>query len=1387
MEKTIVSKKKKIISTCMIVFALLFMTLSTGMFENLFGWVFAAPYFDETNLSPISAGSVSDGGVFKFDINQKGDILNSTVNLSEYAILDGTEVIDYYPYGGKGVEQKDGGTGTVPKFWFTGVKSSADGKGANPLIGTPLTQNLSASTLFFDGNLNENAVVSTKLIENVNVISATGTARYSVAFKDKGTYTVYFYSPSGEKPVVNYVLIDSDEAANELEKPTLELSPVDNASGWYKGNIPIEDLYWSVVKFGEVVETVNNNNAQDNIAYPGAGSTTTYCYNDWSNAETVNFSTVLTFEFTDCSLGPVCKQGKINFENKTDDNGEPLGTVEFLDMFGNPVKFDNCDYGKITVITEAKEGTENAFLGFGSSVDLVSLSETTFLYNFQQSEVNLIADWDIVEVLGNIGVSVNGEEIGDHKLSFTSIVQGSHTSMEDVKTDYTFTFKPGVDTAVNKISYEVRYTDTNELVPDASGTGTFDNVKNGASFTLPVYWKSKVVITFTTDSGKSVSFVYTFNKTPFTGEFDPVAKVVKPDKTETNYKYIEDALIAANSGDTIEILKDAGFVNEYELRNPKWRLSNNEGYVVKSGVNFVIPYAAGSTDLASSSSSEYPYANRAEGSGASNMNPATDKFLTLTIPSDITLYVNGVFAVGGTISGTNAPAGATKGAHSNVQLDGNIVLNGVISSCGYILGNGTITANYGAKIYQPLIVVDYNGGGYTVSAAGSDMAMGYKNGLISGEKYVSPFMRYTLLNVQANIKMVYGSYIFGYCCLEAGDITKSITGCLIGDSGSTPGVIKLKSGASAEVEYDEGTFLTSSKNANYKNIGRTIVDVKGGASLGSLELEVKVTTGIGGTMNTKDLAFPIPYNYEIKLNNGTYDVGSSLNLMPGCIVYVGEEGILNLSGNGTKITVFDGLFDHMSSPQSAHAAVALGNQKNAVAYPTPAMLQASGMSATANLIVDGKLDIGSGVIFGGVIQTNGKGTVTSASDSNLTNCTTQVWLAGTHEIKALGLITLKTYHFSGGTIRTLPAQVMDATTGKRTDLVAGIPYNPHENSYKLDDYKFTVYLDSENLDLKNENVVYKLGDNGQAISGSWYNYIATIKNVTSGSEIQAPFCIGADVTDGFKINGSVNSIYLFSDPACTEEYKLTDLSDLAEGKTYYTKCDDHKYVVNDTCTALYCPNCGFESGTIGIDGDMTITVNANATAGTYYYVTVATPTALGTNKYLFEQVTNSDGKLVFTVTDFTNKVAEGSEVLVFEDRVAFDNIIKLRGFQVDGSSLRLYNTIRHDRCTVNGTAITNYEKIELQMQIVHSGASLTSGVLEQKQVYNYLYNSSEVFSFEDAYVFSLSTDLAYFAGNDTLTLNLAERIYTSETEYTQYVYSLTITLDGATITSVEMA
>ncbi|WP_303857843.1 InlB B-repeat-containing protein [Aminicella lysinilytica] len=499
------------------------------------------------------------------------------------------------------------------------------------------------------------------------------------------------------------------------------------------------------------------------------------------------------------------------------------------------------------------------------------------------------------------------------------------------------------------------------------------------------------------------------------------------------------ALNEAVAGDTVLLIGNATL---------------SESTVVPEGVTLMIPYRAGAT-----SPTELGTTSTATGR-VSWINEAKYLYLTLTIPEGVTLGIDGNVVVGAVCS---YPAqnyqGHTSGAYSQIICDGAINVNGqgVLDLYGLLKGNGTVTANSGAKIYQPFMIADYAGGSNTQDLFNLNQ---------------TPFKRYAMVNIQTELVIQYGATMSGHASLYFWGSITTIDSEFVGPNG----LIILSEDATLTATYDSTKYVNHTLAGNNINqdIGKTTIVLSGGASSGYMTFPFGIVTS--------GVYFSIPYNYDIVLENGDYNFVCPYKLMPGASLWVKDTATLEVTSG---FYVYDGL---IQSDMSGHS------------YPTTAMLQEYGFSPSANFIVDGTFIVRNGKTFGGIIQTHGGGQIVLEENANVIN---EVVIDGGNA-----------YYDANNSKFSLPARVYDAGTGALITIEAGNTYvgQATAENWVLADYTATYAVNSTSADYSNEIsnpsrpyyhkwMTTTVAIN-QPMTGAWYNLIHISKVAEAKAAIE---------------------------------------------------------------------------------------------------------------------------------------------------------------------------------------------------------------------------------------------------------------------------------------------
>ena len=473
----------------------------------------------------------------------------------------------------------------------------------------------------------------------------------------------------------------------------------------------------------------------------------------------------------------------------------------------------------------------------------------------------------------------------------------------------------------------------------------------------------------------------------FVKETTPVFLLKEKREVYTDLNLANNA--AVSSGDTIVLINGGTLV------------SGN--YTISDGVTFLLPYSESALDVTDETDHPHINANYINSTYAFSQPGDSRTYLTMSVDENTTITIeNGArLVVGGEIGcvngGTNLGlAGQTAGKHSDIKLNGNIVVEsgGVLSCVGYIYSDiseetgepkGSVTAE--GTVYEPFIIVDYSGGTYTSKA--------YTNG--SGK--VAPFNRYSMQNIQANLtlKPSQGAALKGYCDLYAREslfgstsIHHKATSTIVG---SGNGLINIQNGTISFV-YNKNKYATDLASGII--CAQIVIDLGEGGQGNYASLNMNVA---GTSINTSTLLFPVPYNCDIILKSGTFTINNKLKLLPGAMIRVNEGATLNLTG---ELIVYDGFITAPFQQQTNHTG----------GYPSGVNLSTKDISERAHLIINGSMNLQDGSKFGGLIETTSNTGVV-----NVGNITTSI-------TSAEGLSDYK-----NDTSRTLQALVANGSNG----------------------------------------------------------------------------------------------------------------------------------------------------------------------------------------------------------------------------------------------------------------------------------------------------------------------------------------------------------------------
>lgn len=266
---------------------------------------------------------------------------------------------------------------------------------------------------------------------------------------------------------------------------------------------------------------------------------------------------------------------------------------------------------------------------------------------------------------------------------------------------------------------------------------------------------------------------------------------------------------------------------------------------------------------------------------------APSPFRTLTLAEGVAITVNGAINVNAKLRSLQNTNGAQSGASGmiNMEKGSTITLNnGANLYCwGIIYGEGEITANSGATVYESFQVNDYPGGSF-LSSNVNDL----KN------KKVFPMRIYCFPNIQTKLHLHHGA-------------TEKVA-TAFASFGLQKDIVFISSNAGLFIMQD-GSILT--KWYDTKNDLQRF-ELKGDANLKSVSFNVGYTllgSPITVPINSYEFVLAMSHNMHVDLlpgksGIGTVNITEDIAIHPGAKVYVGKNVTVNIE-EGNSIYVYD--------------------------------------------------------------------------------------------------------------------------------------------------------------------------------------------------------------------------------------------------------------------------------------------------------------------------------------------------------------------------------------------------------------------------------------------------------------------------------------------------
>lgn len=308
-------------------------------------------------------------------------------------------------------------------------------------------------------------------------------------------------------------------------------------------------------------------------------------------------------------------------------------------------------------------------------------------------------------------------------------------------------------------------------------------------------------------------------------------------------------------------------------------------------------------------------------------------FRKLTMAPGSSITVDGAISVGGKHS-TKQHYNGPSGPYGQIDMAAGsfITLNSgaKLYAWGYITGDGQITAESGATVYEYFQVRDWRGGNAT------------RKMITSLTNHVFPFSQYYVQNIEAPLTFQYGASEKAYISLTASDVTVSTSIDFIGSNG----LFKLEPEGSIIKRYVPAT-------------GRTEYTTNGTASLDHLAVTMKAM-GIPYTIDSKNYVLPINGNMTLNIASGKVTSNYDLCLLPGVQINIAKDAELEIAKDADLYVYDSEEWGGYCFPQKKLLDVNYS--------PTPGMYK-----RTEADLVDAKIDVNGTLTAAGSVYTTQSG------------------------------------------------------------------------------------------------------------------------------------------------------------------------------------------------------------------------------------------------------------------------------------------------------------------------------------------------------------------------------------------------------------------------------
>lgn len=435
---------------------------------------------------------------------------------------------------------------------------------------------------------------------------------------------------------------------------------------------------------------------------------------------------------------------------------------------------------------------------------------------------------------------------------------------------------------------------------------------------------------------------------------DPVC-YINSNNSANQYYSIERALMNASSGDTVYVIPETNPTIKYNcsIKNGVTlaigSLTKNNSYILDSNGNYTY-IDRGIFDENNDTSNENLPASRGPHVQSYNFADSTEANVNLYrknlihLKATLKIEANARLNIGGRLgSESQALAGCTTGDYAEILMyEGSTIDNyGTIDCPGYIkkVDSSTICNVFnrnGSKVYTPFVLGDFNGGTYSATCNQKD-----------SEK-VMPFNQWVLPNLQVSTTYYFGSSLFGYydaynntymsktVLFITVTVKKGHKSGTVSVIGTTNSIFNINEGGSIIIKPSSAFSKYTIYGSGYLINKNFDIDIYGGAEIEKMLIpnpmpDLEKYSGITNVdikdVDSSQYFFSLPHYYDFHIY-GNLNIKTKQKVMPGCNMYVEENGELNINN---QLIVYEN-FDESSSSKAVKYPLKFNQNK--VSYIT---------------------------------------------------------------------------------------------------------------------------------------------------------------------------------------------------------------------------------------------------------------------------------------------------------------------------------------------------------------------------------------------------------------------------------------------------------------------